>query len=361
MLENAQTTMELEVDACPAWVMPNAEGAGYYRWNLSDTQWQALLAAFDQLTATEALTVVDSALANFEAGAPTAQIVWQVVAASATSDARQVVTAPLGRLRDYARSYFDDNQQQKLYAYLAEVYMPVLNALENAATADDQLLRSELQGFLATVARVPALREQLAEQAAAFTGFEQSRTDDALSSDLYADALTVAVQDLGPEFAAHLLQVRTELDDPKFEGASAVALGRLQDESTIAGMQSILLGDAFGSREAYSLLMSATAGRASRELYWNWIVSNFEAITQKIPAQWRRNTPRLAQHFCSEEGISAVQALYAQRGELTPGYQRALDQTVERVQLCVALQSQGLQLASVLPAADDSASREVTD
>ena len=349
MLENAQTRVEVQFDACPAWVMPNSEGAGYYRWNLSTTQWQAVLASFDQLTAIEALTVVDSALANFEAGALPAQIVWQVIAASATSDYRQVVSAPLNRLRDYARSYFDDSQRNNLDAYLTDVYMPVLSTLDDATNADDQLLRSDLEGFLAIVAHAPDLREQLAAQAAAFTGYEQPRADNVLSSDLYADALTVAVQDLGPEFTAHLLQVRTELDDPKFDSASAVALGRLQDESAIADVQSILLGDAFGSREAYSLLMSATAGRVSRELYWNWIVNNFEAITQKIPAQWRRNTPRFAEHFCSAKGIEAVQTLYAERGDLTPGYQRALDQTVERIQLCVALAPNGALLASVLP------------
>jgi alanyl aminopeptidase len=166
---------------------------------------------------------------------------------------------------------------------------------------------------------------------------------------LYEAALTVALQDLGPDFTAHVLQVRAELDDPRFDSDSASALGRLEDASAIAGVQSLLLTDAFGAREAYSLLMSATASGASRNAYWPWIVSNFEAMTRKIPDQWRRNTPRLAQHFCSQEGIAAVQKLYAEQGQLTPGYQRALDQTVESLQLCVALAPQGGQLVSALP------------
>ena len=121
--------------------------------------------------------------------------------------------------------------------------------------------------------------------------------------------------------------------------------------SAIAGVQSIVLTDAFGAREAYGLLMSATANEVSRNAYWPWIVSNFEAITQKIPDQWRRNTPRLAQYFCSQQGIAAVEKLYAEQGQFTPGYQRALDQTVESLQLCVALAPQGLQLVSALPGA----------
>jgi aminopeptidase N len=353
MLEKAQTPIEMDVDACPAWLIPNAEGAGYYRWNLTAGQWQALLAQFDQLTATEALSVVDSALANFEAGALPAEVVWQVVAASATSGHRQVVTAPLGRVEDYARDYFSEDQRQMLGQYLAGVYMPVLSGLEGATTAEQHLLKTELQGFLATVARVPGAREQLLQQVVAFTGFAQPRDDSALNSDLYEAALTVAVQDLGPEFTAHLLQLRSELDDPKFDSASAHALGRLEDASAITALQSILLGEDFGSREAFGLLMAATGSRASRDAYWHWIVSNFEAVTQKIPTQWRRNTPRLAQRFCSEEGIAAVQALYAQHGELTPGYQRALDQTVENLQLCVALAPQAVGLASALPRQGD--------
>ncbi|MEP4484225.1 MAG: M1 family aminopeptidase [Halioglobus sp.] len=349
MLDNSQTQLALEYGSCPVWVMPNAEGAGYYRWNLPEAQWQVLLASFSQLSATEALAVVDSALANFEAGLLPAQIVWQVVAASASSEYRQVVTAPLARLSNYARQYLDGAQRRNLSAYLSGVYLPVLNSLENATTDDDQLLRSTLRGFLATTVAVPHVREQLAQQAAAFTGFKQSRVDNALSSDLYSDALTVAVQDLSPEFTTHLLQVRTELDDPKFESASATALGGLQDKSDIATVQSVLLGDDFGGREAYGLLLSATEDHASRKLYWSWIVANFEAVMQKIPAQWRRRTPMLAQHFCSEEGIAAVQTLFAEKGELAPGYQRALDQTVERIQLCVALAPQGAQLVNAMP------------
>jgi len=349
MLEDAKVDIELEYAACPKWVMPNAEGAGYYRWNLAPAQWQTLLDSFSQLTAIEALTVVDSALANFEAGKLPAQFVWQVIAASAKSNYRQVVTAPLSRLREYARSYFVDSQRDSLNTYLTQTYMPVLAALENAPTADEQLLRSELQGFLATVGRTPQVRAQLAQRAAAFVGFEQSRVHNALSSDLYADALTVAVQDLSPKFTTHLLKIRKEVDDPKFDSASALALGRLQDESSIADVQAILLSDAFGSREAYGLLASATASRVSREPYWRWIVAHFEAVTQKIPAQWRRNLPRLAQNFCSEKGVKAVQTLFAERGALTPGYPRALDQTVEHIRLCIALAPAGAQLASTLP------------
>src|SRR5262249_8425057 len=32
LLTEAEGKLPLEGDACPAWVMPNADGAGYYRW-----------------------------------------------------------------------------------------------------------------------------------------------------------------------------------------------------------------------------------------------------------------------------------------------------------------------------------------
>src|SRR5690606_37422178 len=57
---------ELEqAQSCPAWVMPNAHGAGYYRFALAP-QWQeAVSAAFDQLDEREQRVYADSVTAAY--------------------------------------------------------------------------------------------------------------------------------------------------------------------------------------------------------------------------------------------------------------------------------------------------------
>ncbi len=335
--------------ACLDWVLPNAGGAGYYRWTLSEAQWSALLDDFDVLEDTEALSVVDSAIAGFEAGELSPDLLLRVVKASARRSRRQVVTAPLAALERYVESYFSDQQRSALAQRIGPWYT---EALERASASDTdpdmQLLASELRGFMARVLRAPSVRQGLSQQASAFTGFGRERNPNALSSDLYQDALTVAVQELGEGFLRHLIQLRQTLDDPKFESASAEAIGRVNTPALLPLMHEQVLADGMGPRESFGLLRSAAATGPVAQANWVWLVENFTAVVDKIPAQWRRLTPQLGSGFCSESGRAKLQALFERHGALTPGYQRSLDQTGESIQLCIALRPQGEALATAM-------------
>ena len=55
--------------------------------------------------------------------------------------------------------------------------------------------------------------------------------------------------------------------------------------------------------------------------------------------------------FCSTEGANEMKAFFESKAELIPGYEQALDQTLERIDLCVAAKSaQGEKLAEALAA-----------
>lgn len=335
--------------ACPDWVLPNAGGAGYYRWTLPEAQWSALLDDFEGLEDTEALSMVDSVIAGFEAGELSPALLLRVIKVSARQSRRQVVTAPLEALERYVASYFNDEQRSALAQRIGPWYGEALErALASDNDPDMQLLASELRGFMARVLRMPGIRAGLSKQAAVFTGFGGERNPDALSSDLYRDALTVAVQDLGEGFLRHLIELRQRLDDPKFEGASAEAIGGVDDPALLPLVHQQVLAVSMGARESFGLLRSATTTDPVAEANWAWLVENFAAVAEKIPAQWRRRLPQMGSGFCSEQGLAKLQAQFGHQGELTPGYQRSLDQTAESIALCIALRSQGEALAVAL-------------
>jgi aminopeptidase N len=336
MSQTAQT-LAIEQPGCPEWVLPNTGGNGYYRWNVPAPQWQLLLQNIASMSATEALSVIDSAIAAFEAGQLSGQLFWEAIAASSVSPYRQVVALPLTRLGQYQDHYFQGADREAFNQRLATLYLPALARALASAEPEQQILATNLQSFLALVAKDPAIRAQLSQRAQAFTGFDSPADPDALSSDLYQSALTVAVQDLGGRFVRHLVKTRQQLDDPRFESASALALGRVIDPALLADIRSLALSEEMGSREAYALLMATTATPTTRIDNWRWIREHFEQVLTKIPAQWRRRTPAFASALCSREALTQLQDLFAEHGTLAPGYQRSLDQTRERLQLCMAL------------------------
>jgi len=348
MLTDVETVLELEGESCPDWLMPNAGGSGYFRWHLDAGRWQALVSSFDALDPVEQLTAVDSAFAAFESGRLDGELLLAAIEASAAADEWQVVSAPFRYLRDYPTAFFSDTARIAFAGLMSRIYRPVLQRSATGISANDQLLTSEILAFLALVAREAEARQQLLEQAHAFTGFGRPRRDDALSTDLYEAALIVAVQDSEPGFLAHLVAFRRELDDPSFEADSATALGAVTDPAQLEEIRRLVLDGELGTRETYSLLQTAMEEPALQDEHWRWLQANFAAVLERVPAQWRRRTPSLAEHFCSESRLAELEALFARDGRLAPGHQRSLAQTAETIGLCAALRDRGQALGEAI-------------
>ncbi|WP_444926144.1 M1 family aminopeptidase [Microbulbifer sp. TRSA002] len=358
ILTEARETLEITGGACPNWVMPNAQGSGYYRWNLPKTQWQALIKQFALFSATEQLSIIDSAFSAFEAGNLTAAPLLEVVRKSAVADKRQVITMPLRYLQKYRDNYLGESQRSAFLNFAQNLYLPILNRSANSSDSDQQMLHSDLLTFMAQVAEDPDSRKQLQEMATAFTGFKQERDAKALSSDLYQAALSVAIQDAGEDFLAHLIKVRAELDDPRFENASANAIGTSNNPKQVETIQALALSDEMGPRESFGLIHYALAQPRVQEQHWEWLQQNFDKVVDKIPAQIRRRTPSLAAAFCDKQHLGELQQLFAQQGDLAPGYQRSLAQAEERIQLCMALEKKGKALMGALPKAVNLAAKQ---
>ena len=350
MVTESQQTVAFQGQSCPQWIMPNANGSGYYRWNFADSQWQALVQNFAELEPAEALSIIDSAFAAFEAGSLSEPILLQVIQQSAKSEIRQVLVAPLPFLQKYHRNYLGAEHEPEFLKFAQSLYQPVLDRTADSADNDQQLLHSELISFMALTAKDPAARLQLLEGANAFTGFEAERDTRAMDSDVYTMALIVAIQDNRGPFLPHLAKLRTELDDPLFERASAIAIGRSTNPDHLAQIHDLILSEEMGGREADGLIRSALAEPTLREQHWQWFVENFVAVVDKLPEQSRRFMPFFSISFCEADKLEEVQQLFKQHGDLVPGYQRGLAQTEEQIQLCMALRERGQAFADTLTA-----------
>ncbi|WP_231758686.1 M1 family metallopeptidase [Microbulbifer elongatus] len=347
-LSDRQQEIAVSGGTCPKWVMPNVNGSGYYRFTMEEKYWQSLLDEFDNLNPTERLSLIDSAFAAFESGNLQPGTLLEVVRLSATSDKRQVVEAPLGYLAKYSDHYVDDANATNWQGFLKKLYGAKVQQLAGENDSESQLLRSRLLGFLALEAKDTDTRQQLQQQAEQFTGFDGERDPAALDSDLYESALTVAIQDSGTAFLDHLIQVRSELDDPLFESASANAMGRVTDPLQLDTIHQLALSEKMGAREAFGLIQNALIEPELQARNWQWLRDNFAAVVAKIPEQWRRNTPRFGANFCDQPSLQQIQLLFTQQQKLVPGYQRALAQTEEGINLCLALKENGQALVESL-------------
>lgn len=340
ILKKRQARHALPAGACPAWIMPNAGGTGYYRWSLTRAGWNNLAADFATLQSGEALAAVDSAVASFESGAAGADAILPIFEKASTSPVRQIATAPLKVLERYVEILEGQTGSEKIKAYGRKLYLPRVSALETPQSEDERLLKTQVEDFLALRADDPGVRTRLAENATRFLGLSGEADPSALNSDQYDTALTVGIQDLGTPFFEKLIETRAALDDPRFDKSSAVALGRARDPELAERARAYALSGTPGPREAYAIISAQMDGPETREATWAWLQQNLEAVTRTIPAQWRRRLPTLAGAFCDTGRIEEIRTVFEENAGLIPGYERQLRQTVERIELCAAFKNQ---------------------
>ena len=331
-------TLSLDIKDDATYIMPNANGSGYYRWQLTPADWRKLIDNFDQLNASEALSAVDSAGASFRAGVGDAETLLDLLEAASQHPDRRVAVAPMNVLNSFGR-IVDGEMRDKLNAYSSAIYTPIYKSL-NSKRDDDIVLRSRIESFLALSAQDESVRRVLLRDARRFLGVNGGRQSNALTADRYGPAMTVAVQDGGRAVFDKMLQAYSEIDDPVFAGTVPNALAATRSPALSRRVLDLALSGDLGPRETYALVQGQMGSASTRDATWDWLEANFATFVTKIPAQWPRRTPGLAGGFCDAAGIDKLESMFKQYGELAPGHGRALAQTKENIALCAALKTE---------------------
>lgn len=339
MVRGERETIALPREGCPDWVMPNAGGTGYYRFTQSPDGWERLIGHVAKLPAAEALVTLDSAIAAHQAGGLGIAVLRKALGAGAMHDDPRVIGGalkaqddlvarlPAGPARDAAK-----REMQTL-----------LDAVRARISDDPNMgdLLNQMDVFEATTLENAALRTALLAQLDVFLGDRSAGAGiGVLSSDLYMAALTVSMAERGSAGFDRVLRARTEIDDPVFEQAVAGALGSVTSAPLMTRVHELILSGELGPRETYTLAQMQMMQEEARVPMWQFLQNNFPVFLESIPAQWRRRTPRLAASFCETERLAQLEALFDAHGTRAAGYERALNETREMVQLCAALKTE---------------------
>ncbi|NQY98067.1 MAG: M1 family metallopeptidase [Henriciella sp.] len=342
--EGATQTFE-DVNSTPVvadWVLPNAGGTGYYRFSMSAKMWNDLGPAFDQLSAAEKLVTLDSAGAEFAAGRMPIDTLWRFIDEAVRDDERRVVQAAIRQASRLGGLLASDEAAILGYrANVIDVFRDRYTALDQHGGDDPELaiMKSSLEQFLISAGQDVALRQSLANAAGNYIGLEGVSSDRSLNSDEYFIGLAIGLQAYGEPYLDRLLAVRTSFDDPVFEQALAYAIGQNQDPELTDRILELALSGTLGTRETLAMVQGQMQQPLTRAKTWQRLNQNFEAYLNVIPRQRRRFSPALANTMCSNTARDELVALFEAYGDLVPGHERSLSETVERIELCAALEA----------------------
>ncbi len=343
LTERKQTISLPGARQCPAWLMPNAGGAGYYRWNLDDDGMNALRKVFNtSLDAQERISVVDSLTAGVNNGSISIGTFVDMLPDIVAAKERTVVTSPLGTYRRILSKLLDDDLRQVARNHADAIFSPRLASLDEPGAAESEveavMLRRYLVNFLALDVRSADLRKSLAQAARQYIGYQTDGAlhSDALDPDVLTTALTVAVQDSDDGFVEALIVQFKASTDQRLRQAMISALAHASGPDAIQRIRHLAMSDAVRANERQTWL-GAILNDDSRAENWPWVQENLDMILETGSDRIARDAPRsFGRWFCSDDEAAQLKAAFEDRVDEYIGSRRVYEQTLESIGLCTA-------------------------
>jgi alanyl aminopeptidase len=359
LITGKQTRMELrDATSCPTWVMPNAHGAGYYRFALTPKLQQALSGAFAQLDEREQRMVADSVVAAYGAGAVTPSQLLAALPQFASANVRQTVTAGMRNTEWMSEHLLDSEAARKdFHAKVAAIYRPRLDRLglepKKGEADDDALLRSTLVSFFALTLEDPTVRAAMNARGRAVLGLggDGQLHLDAVPQDLRSTALAVAVQEGGKTaFDAAEKHFRAS-QDAVVRAQLLDAMGGTRDDALNDRARALVFEPGLLRRnEIVDAVGGQTDHASTRPALRAWVDAHFKDLEARLAPAGAELVGLYADGMCSTAEADALQADFAPRVADIEGGPRELQQTVESIRLCAAQQQARAGLPLTFPA-----------
>jgi alanyl aminopeptidase len=347
-----------ETSACPKWVLPNADGAGYYRWALPPADLSALAdKGYAKLSPRERLSFAQSLKAGFHRGATPAADVMAALAPLARDASFAVATKPMSFLHTAMRWLEAGPERPDVERYGRSLYAPVYRELgwepaKKGAGAgagagkaeedvDKRLLREQVVGFLALGVRDPDVRKEAVKRARAYAGFGKDGAihPDAVDPGLAGVALAVAVQEEGKAFFDALEALLAKSEDDAVRQRILSALGRATHPELAARARALALDPRVRPHELMVPVFSQMGQIETRDATWAWFKEHLNGLIARLSARGAGFLPWVASSYCDKARVAEVSALFAPRIEELDGGPRNLASVTEAMELCAAQQA----------------------
>ncbi len=325
---------------CPDWVLPNADGAGYYRWALTGDDLRKLQGAgYPRLSVRERISLSQSLRAAVRSGA--------LPAADALAASEAIARDPEGAVAgdaywmiDFVREHLAPPEQRPLVdAYLRKLYRGAYQRLGWTPAVrekpDQRRFRAQVIDLLA-YARDPEVRREAQKRGLAYAGLADGKFHpEAVDADLAETALGVAVEDGGEEIFGALEARLGKLDDAEVRGRILNALGSARDPKRTARALSLSLDPRLRTNERLTPLWKEASDYRTVAQTWLFVQEHFDAMVPRLSETQAAAFVYLPA-FCETARIAEMEAFFGPRAEKVPGMPLNLAQALEQQRICVA-------------------------
>jgi aminopeptidase N len=329
---------------CASWIFANADARGYYRTAYAPAMLRAMAPHIvGELAPSERLSLVDDEWALVRAGRHSAADYLNLVTAFARERTSVILSEITGRL-GYVHEYLATPElAPRLETFVRSMLGPTLDELGFLPAASDgddrRALRAAVVSALGTTGNDP---DVVTKARAALDRSLQGGTP--LEPSL-ASAMTAIAAGHGDRTLFDALLAASErASDPEERYRTLSALAAFRDPALVERGLQMLLTPQIRSQDASLQLARFLGNPAARAKAWTFIKTNWDALAPKVTIfGGDTNLVAALGSFCDAQVRDDIKGFFAAHPR--PGAARTLDQTVERIDNCLAMRS--AQSASV--------------
>jgi alanyl aminopeptidase len=325
-----------ETRGCPAWVLPNAGGGGYYRVDYQGNMLKNLLADGGRaLTVPERLSVLGDVAALVNNGSLPAGQALELVPALAHDFNRHIVGVTAGMIGGLSDHYVPDDLRPNYRRFVERTYGARARALgwkpRPGEEDDTRLVRSQLVWLVGNDGEDSALRAEARALAHRWIADRK-----AVEPELIGSALTLAAKGGDRAFWDQLHAAARAEKDRRDRNRLLDALGSFEDPALVDESLKLALTDEFDPRESMALLFGAAGDRRTRQQAYDFVKANYDTLLARLPKQWGAGMVRLASGFCDAAHRADAEAFFKERTTAQEGGPRTYAQTMESIDMCIA-------------------------
>lgn len=340
LLTEGEGQLDAPVDCADA-VMPNADGAGYYRFTLDADGWAALMANLDSLSIKETLSAQDSLIAAFRAGEVEAETFLSGMKAFAQNPEYDVATGSTALL-SFIHNQLPD-ARPGLARHVRETYGKRYRDVRGEDSVEGNLLAPTLGRLLARIGNDQEAQNYLLRQGTLYLDLGVSEEDQPKRANVPTNILASAFGETMRRQSGAAFDPLLELaadGSPLEKSAALGALTLTPDPEQASRLLDLALAEdsPLTGRQSGTIIAGLLANEAHADATWDWYKANFgDYMQRKVPDVRRGRAPLAAGGFCSQEKRDDVRDFYAENAAIIPGYERSLAQVIETIELCTAL------------------------
>jgi alanyl aminopeptidase len=336
LLSGPSDTVTLEGPV--AWVHPNADERGYYRWSVPAATRRAIAEGGERvMSVRERVGFVGNASALLDAGSLRGDEFLELLLPFARDPEPPVVAAVLDSLQKVKRAFVTPDLETTFAGYVRRLLAPSLERIGMERRAGEaegvSLLRPDLLLWLGRDGRDPAVLAYAAKVTAAYLNDPAGADPSIAGVALKLRALS-GDRALFDEYRRRLEAATVPADRERF----LTALGYFRAPELVEEALRFAAAGPLRPQEMFEIPQAVGTAVAEEARPYRFVTENYEAIRAKLPPMFLVFMTHFA-NGCSEERARQASAFFSEAPHSVPGTDKEMAKVAEGVRDCASLRS----------------------